>query len=184
MVSSVCKPQHEHESISVCSPTTTNNAAFDVNSRHNSGLKSGLVDSLLLQYPRTMDAADLAKEVVAFAKLRDRPATVALIVKSNALNAILKVIAPIENGRRLLRVVQPDVTATVDYDCNHLGRIVSILESLCFRGATLHLYSIMENGDLSDKSITYWMFSRMDKDDRQVSRQKMQDALECLFTID
>lgn len=131
-----------------------------------------------------MDAADLAKEVVAFAKLRDRPATVALIVKSNALNAILKVIAPIENGRRLLRVVQPDVTATVDYDCNHLGRIVSILESLCFRGATLHLYSIMENGDLSDKSITYWMFSRMDKDDRQVSRQKMQDALECLFTID
>lgn len=45
-----------------------------------------------------MDAADLAKEVVAFA-IRDRPSNLVLVIKRRG-KTFLKITAPIENGRR------------------------------------------------------------------------------------
>ena len=142
-------------------------------------IKSGLVNSLLHQYQMTMDAADLAREVVAFAN-RERSSNLALVVK-RSFKPFLKVTAPIENGRRLLRITQIGITKTADFDYNNLDRVSIILESAVLRSCDQNLFLYMEKkcGDLSGKSITYWNFSDINTADRQV---QMQDLLKCLFT--
>jgi hypothetical protein len=125
-----------------------------------------------------MDAADLAREVVAFAN-RERPSNLALVVK-RGFKPFLKVTAPIENGRRLLRITQKGITKTADFDYNNLDRVSIILESAVLRGSDPTLFLYMDNKfrDM-DNCITYWNFSGINTDDRQV---QMQDLLKCLFT--
>lgn len=131
-----------------------------------------------------MDAADLAKEVVAFA-IRDRPSNLVLVIKRRG-KTFLKITAPIENGRRLLRIKQTGITKTADFDYNNMGRVLIILESTVLHSSDRNLYLYMDtkSGDLSNDYITYWNFSGINTGDRQVQRQQMQDVLGCLFTID
>ena len=83
-----------------------------------------------------MNASDLAQEVVAFNALRDRPSRLALVVHNgygSTCTPVLTILAPIEKGRQILRIIFPEIHArgrvTVDYARNDLEAAAVLIES-------------------------------------------------------
>ncbi len=75
-------------------------------------------------------ASTLAREVVAYTKLRDRPSKLALVVASASADQKFTVTAPIVNGQQLLRVTGPGATDDIaDYDHNNFEGVATIIES-------------------------------------------------------
>jgi len=139
-------------------------------------------------HTRTMAAEDLAstlaREVVAYTKLRDRPSKLALVVASaNAPDRKFTVTAPIVNGRQLLRVTWPGATDIADYDRNNCEGVAIIIESGLHSNTILHLCAISNSGDLARPPITSWASLHTMKT-HQDRLDIILKILKTLFTID
>ena len=135
-----------------------------------------------------MDAEDQAREVVAYAQPRDRPSPLALVVfcrrgrgrdVRNA-SSTLRVTAPTENGRLLLRVAFPapnsdapaivravdfrEERVTLEYDGTNAEGVAAA--AACIEGYMTHrdshdvmLFTLHQNGDLGSHPLARWSLS-------------------------
>jgi hypothetical protein len=114
-----------------------------------------------------MNASDLAKEVVAFNALRDRPSRLALVVHNgygSTCTPVLTILAPIEKGRQILRIIFPEIHArgrvTVDYARDDLEAAAVLIESkTSYRNDVITLLENMEFISM-DNRLTDWSVSR------------------------
>ena len=128
-------------------------------------------------------ASTLAREVVAYTKLRDRPSKLALVVASASADRKFTVTAPIVNGRQLLRVTGPGATDIADYDHNNFEGVATIIESGLHSYTILHLCAISNSGDLARPPITSWASLHTMKT-HQDRLDIILKILKTLFTID
>ena len=138
-----------------------------------------------------MNASDLAKEVVAFNALRDRPSRLALVVHNGygpTCTPALTILAPIENGRQILRVIFPESNArgrvTVDYDRDDLEAVAVLTESkMNYRNDKITLLENMEFISM-DNRLTDWSFYRYYSGDGKPSLDvKIQEIKLILSTL-
>lgn len=127
-----------------------------------------------------MDAADLAREVVAYNQLRDRPSPLVLVVYSRMWRGQLgvrnravtmRITSPIENGQLMLRVSFPPLganghglddqggRAVLEYDAvNNLEGVASCIEGYMTHSGNydMILFVLLENGDLGPNPLGKW----------------------------
>ena len=137
-----------------------------------------------------MDAADLAREVVAYNQPNDRPPRLVLVIYSRSWrgrdvrneNNTMRITAPIENGRLILRVAFPrpndappaigrhaqnniqaaEERTVLDYDgTNNLEGAASCIEGhMSYRdNHDVMLFNLLDNGDLGANPLARWSLS-------------------------
>ncbi len=134
-----------------------------------------------------MDAEDLAstlaREVVAYTKLRDRSSHLALVIRLFSGREYLTVIAPIVNGQQILRILRKGVKKSADYDCNNMEGVAVIVESWLSGSRCLHLCMILDSGALSRHPLASWDFLSKESD-HHVKLEKIREILKSLLTIE
>jgi hypothetical protein len=135
-----------------------------------------------------MTPTDLAKEVAAFNVLRDRPSTLAIELTPWSRGS-LKVIAPVVNGRTILRVIFPQRQLfAVDYDIGSVEAFAFLIASnmRASNRREEHLFYLCAEHDRAGGVLTCWRFYCEPNDDdtkRAVLIQEIKQILSLLFTI-
>jgi hypothetical protein len=134
-----------------------------------------------------MDAADLAKEVCTYNKLRDRPSRAALVLchTNFATDEILMITSPIESGRQLFRLVGKDKIAKIDYDPNNSECVAACVDACMTNGYDLRLISLSDTGVPEGQYLAVWKYTYFFKEPDLHSRlQQIQVVLKTLLTAD
>ena len=154
-----------------------------------------------------MNAQDLAREVVAYNNPRDRPSSLVLVVFCRSWrgrdvrneNHTMRITAPIEDGRILLRIVFPTIIhegnhtvqtnkTVLEYDAtSNTEGAASCIEGFCTcrDNHEIIMFKLLEDGELGAEPLTRWSLSfPKEKDNQTTTRlQIIQQILRSLLVM-